>query len=220
MQDCGYPSSCSPPRPRFAVRQLRESRAHALADINGYDQLVVIQGGFPGQGPISNGLKPAWHTKMVKTPGGLMAARRRRRARVARAPRAFGLDSFAGGQGEEGVDRRFEGTGVPLDLGEEEAPLERGEEGDGHVVGVDVGREMPGGVTASQPVTNGGRPPVETGGDGGAGLRVTFGQLTAERSEGAAALGFGALRLGDDHVAPGLEPFNAGEVGVPLVVDD
>ena len=37
---------------------------------------------------------------------------------------------------EDGVDGGFEGTGVPLDLGEEEAPLDSGEEGDGEVVGV------------------------------------------------------------------------------------
>ena len=51
------------------------------------------------------------------------------------------MGSSASGESEEGVDRRFEGTGVQLDLGQEETPLEHGEEGDGQVVGVNAGRE-------------------------------------------------------------------------------
>jgi hypothetical protein len=43
-------------------------------------------------------------------------------------------------EGQEGVDRGLEGTGVPLELGEQETILERGEEGHGEVVGVDASR--------------------------------------------------------------------------------
>ena len=57
---------------------------------------------------------------------------------------------------EEGVDGGFEGTGVALDLGEEEAALECGEEGDGEVVRVGAVREVPGGVQTAQPVADGG----------------------------------------------------------------
>jgi hypothetical protein len=43
---------------------------------------------------------------------------------------------LARSESEDGVDGGFEGTGVPLDLGQQEAPLDSGEEGDGEVVGV------------------------------------------------------------------------------------
>ena len=64
--------------------------------------------------------------------------------------------SLAGGELEEGVDRGFQRAGVALDLGEEKAALERGEEGDGEVVRVGAVREVPGGVQAAQPVADGG----------------------------------------------------------------
>jgi hypothetical protein len=50
----------------------------------------------------------------------------------------------------------LEGAGVALDLGEEEAALEGGEEGDGEVVRVGAVREVPGGVKTAQPVADGG----------------------------------------------------------------
>ena len=43
-----------------------------------------------------------------------------------------------------------------LDLGEEQAALDRGEERDGEVVRVGPGREVPGGVQVPQPVADGG----------------------------------------------------------------
>ena len=58
------------------------------------------------------------------------------------------------GEFEEGVDGGFEGTGVALDLGEEEPALERGEEGDGEVVRVGAVREVAGVVETVQPVTD------------------------------------------------------------------
>jgi uncharacterized protein YbjT (DUF2867 family) len=51
---------------------------------------------------------------------------------------------------EEGVDRRFQGAGVPLNLGEEKASLERGEKGDGEGVRVGAVRELPGLVQAAE----------------------------------------------------------------------
>jgi hypothetical protein len=48
------------------------------------------------------------------------------------------------GEFEEGVDGGFEGTGVALDLGEEETALECGEEGDSEVVWVGAVQGMPG----------------------------------------------------------------------------
>jgi hypothetical protein len=47
------------------------------------------------------------------------------------------------GELEEGVDRRFQRAGVSLDLGEEQAALERGEEGDGEAVRIGGRRELP-----------------------------------------------------------------------------
>ena len=47
---------------------------------------------------------------------------------------------------KNGVDGGFEGAGVALNLGEDEAALECGEEGDGEVVRVGAVREVPGGV--------------------------------------------------------------------------
>ena len=58
------------------------------------------------------------------------------------------------GEFEEGVDGCFEGTGVALDLGEEETALERGEEGDSDVVRVGAVREVPGVVKTAQPVAD------------------------------------------------------------------
>ena len=43
-----------------------------------------------------------------------------------------------------------------LDLGEEKAALERGEERDGEVVRVGAGGEVPGGVQSPQPVADDG----------------------------------------------------------------
>jgi len=57
---------------------------------------------------------------------------------------------------EEGVDGGFERAGVALNLGEEEAALKCGEEGDGEVVRVGAVREVPGGVKTAQPVADGG----------------------------------------------------------------
>ena len=63
--------------------------------------------------------------------------------------------SRARSESENSVDGGFERTGVPLDLGEEEAPLDSGEEGDGEVVGLQAGPQVPGGVKCSQPVADG-----------------------------------------------------------------
>jgi hypothetical protein len=65
-------------------------------------------------------------------------------------------DSVTGDESEEGVDGGFERASVTLDLGEEEASLEGGEEGDGQVVRAGAGREVPGGAQAPQPVADGG----------------------------------------------------------------
>lgn len=53
------------------------------------------------------------------------------------------------GEFEDGVDGGFEGTGVALDLGEEEPALECGEEGDSEVVWVGAVQGMPGAVKAA-----------------------------------------------------------------------
>jgi hypothetical protein len=80
-------------------------------------------------------------------------------------PRDLGGGGFAVGRHvlavearelEDGVDGGFERAGVALNLGEEEAALEYGEEGDGEVVRVGAVREVPGGVKAAQPVADGG----------------------------------------------------------------
>src|ERR1700723_2481859 len=51
---------------------------------------------------------------------------------------------------KDGVDGDFEGAGVALNLGEVEAALEGGEEGDGEVVRVGAVREVPGGVKTAE----------------------------------------------------------------------
>ena len=79
------------------------------------------------------------------------------------------------GEGEDGVDGGFEGTGVALDLREEESALKRGEQRHGEVVGVDADREMPGGLESPQSVADGGGPPPEAAGDEGA----AWGSLSA-----------------------------------------
>jgi hypothetical protein len=62
---------------------------------------------------------------------------------------ASGPDSCRGGEGEEGVEGGLEGTGVALDLREEESALKRREKRHGEVVRVDAGREMPGDLESS-----------------------------------------------------------------------
>ena len=57
---------------------------------------------------------------------------------------------------QDGVDGGFERAGVALNLGEDEASLECGEEGDGEAVRVGAVREVPGGVQTAQPVADSG----------------------------------------------------------------
>ncbi len=129
------------------------------------------------------------------------------------------MGSSADGKGEEGIDRGFERAGAPLYLGEEKSSLERGEQGDGEVIRVEAGREVPVGLKGPEPLADFRCPPFEPGGDQGPGLRVALGELAAERAEGAAALCLDALRRIDHHVPPGLDPFHAAEIRVPLVTD-
>jgi hypothetical protein len=56
---------------------------------------------------------------------------------------------------EDGVNGGFERAGVALNLGEDEAALESGEEGDGEVVRADAIRQVPGGVKTAQPLGDG-----------------------------------------------------------------
>jgi hypothetical protein len=57
---------------------------------------------------------------------------------------------------EDGVNGGFERAGVALNLGEDEAALESGEEGDGEVVRADAIRQVPGVVKTAQPLPDGG----------------------------------------------------------------
>jgi len=50
---------------------------------------------------------------------------------------------------EDGVDGGFQRPSVPLDLGEEEAALECGQQGHGEVARVGAVREVPGGVKSA-----------------------------------------------------------------------
>jgi hypothetical protein len=65
----------------------------------------------------------------------------------ARADRSEEISRTSGlsadGESEEGVDRSFKGTDVPLNLGEEKPSFERREQSRGEVVRVDVGGEFP-----------------------------------------------------------------------------
>ena len=67
--------------------------------------------------------------------------------------------------------------------------MERGQQGDGEIVGVDVGREPPIGMEGSEAIADGGRALFEPSGDKGSGLRVALSELTTERTEQAASLG-------------------------------
>ena len=86
----------------------------------------------------------------------------------------------APGELEEGVDRRFQRAGVPLDLGEEKAALERGKEGDGEGVRVGGVRELSGLVQAAQPLADGGLPLPESASQQGSGVRVGLCELARE----------------------------------------
>ena len=57
-----------------------------------------------------------------------------------------GSDSRCGPESEQRVESGLQGTGVALDLREQQSALKSGEKRHGEVVGVDVGREMTGGV--------------------------------------------------------------------------
>jgi hypothetical protein len=84
------------------------------------------------------------------------------------------------GELKEGVDRRFQRAGVPLDLGEEKAALERGQEGDGEGVWVGAVRELSGLVQAAQSLADGGLPLPESRGQQGPGVRVGLRELACE----------------------------------------
>lgn len=73
-------------------------------------------------------------------------------------------------------------------LGEEKPSLERGEQGDGEVIRVEAGQELPAGLKGPEPFADFRCPAFEPGGHQGPGLRVALGELAAERAEGAAAL--------------------------------
>ncbi len=86
---------------------------------------------------------------------------------------------------EERVDRRFQDSGVPLNLGQEKASLERREKGDGEGVGVGAVREPAGPVQAAQVFADGGLPLPEAVGQQGPGVRVGLRELAGERAESA-----------------------------------
>jgi hypothetical protein len=70
--------------------------------------------------------------------------------------------------------------------------LQRGEEGEGEIVGIDAGPELPGGRDGPEPVTDGARPLLESGGDECSGFGIAFRQLPAERAEGATSPALGS----------------------------
>ena len=72
--------------------------------------------------------------------------------------RSLRFGPSAQGKGEEGIDCSFERTGAPLRLSQEKSSLERGEESDGEIVGVDVGPEVPVGIQGPEPIADRGRP--------------------------------------------------------------
>ena len=94
---------------------------------------------------------------------------------------AFGnIRAAASDELEEGVNRSFQGADVPLDLGEEKAALERGQEGDGEGVRVGALRELSSLVQAAQALAEGGLPLPEAAGQQGPGVRVGLGELACE----------------------------------------
>src|ERR1039458_10165668 len=95
----------------------------------------------------------------------LWAASQIKRGGLPMAVNGCGLGSSADGKGEEGIDRSFERTSAPLYLSEEKSSLERGEQSDGEVIRVDVGRELPVGLEGSEPFADCGCPPFEPGSD-------------------------------------------------------
>ncbi len=105
-----------------------------------------------------------------------------------------------GCEGEDGVDGGLERPCVALDLGQQEAAQQGGEQRHGEVVGVDAGRQRPGSVQGAQPDGDGGRPPAEAGRDEGAGFGIGLRELAAERPERAPAPGVAGTGRGDDHV--------------------
>src|ERR1019366_5359231 len=108
---------------------------------------------------------------------------------------------------EKGIDCSFERTNTLLRLGQEKSSLERGEQSDGEIVGVDVGRELPIGMKSSEAIADRGRPLLEPGGDEGSGLGVALGELTTQRTKGATSLRPRALCRSDHHIPPRSEPF-------------
>src|ERR1017187_2315173 len=128
--------------------------------------------------------------------------------------------SSAQDRSEKGIDCSFERTNTLLRLGQEKSSLECGEQSDGEIVGVDVGRKLPVGMKSSEPIADCGRPLFEPGGDEGSGLGVALSELTTERTEGTSSLGLGVLSHRDHHVPPRSKPFDAAEVRAPLDSDD
>jgi ATP-binding cassette, subfamily B, bacterial len=154
--------------------------AHRLSTVRAADQILVVDGGQIAERGTHDELLAA---------GGVYAGLYRTQfapQTALRSSRESGNISCAvdpvgdAREGEDGVDGGFEGTGVPLDLREDESSLEGGEQGDREVVAADARREVAGGRQGAQPVGDDRRPPLEAARDEVAGLGVSFGELAAE----------------------------------------
>jgi hypothetical protein len=98
------------------------------------------------------------------------------------AIRSVGVD-----KGEHCVQSDPQRPGGALNLTEEEAALQGGQQGDGEIIGVGGGDEVTRGLHGAQAVSDGIGPAPETSVYVEAGIGVGLGEFAPERADGAAA---------------------------------
>jgi hypothetical protein len=97
----------------------------------------------PGLSPLAGPLVVSSSLEILRPDDALEAELSRASVPTGAGP---GSDSSCGREREQRVESGLQGTGIAPDLREQQSALKSGEKRNGEVVGVDVGREMPGGV--------------------------------------------------------------------------
>ena len=155
----------------------------------------------------------------------ILSARRMCRAVTGRLTCCVGTDVR-----EDGVEGDAQGRGVAAGLGQQQAALQRGEQGEREGVGVGVRAQLAPGPHAGEAVADRRLPSLEACGEVGSGVRVVVGEFGRDGSDRAAAGAVPLLLQVDQQVAPAFERGEAvelvehrslrGQHAVGLVGDD
>src|SRR5436305_3074273 len=114
----------------------------------------------------------------------------------------------------------FERFGAALDLSEEQAALQRGEQRERERVGIGVGSEPAAEVHLSKAALDGRFPPLESSGELGSCFGIGRGELGSERPDWGAAAAVDLSLVLDHTVTPGAQAIEAAQIKRLLAVDD